>query len=582
MLKRIFSKRNLPLWGAALLSGAIMYMAYPPAPAGGRTGAFFALVPLLAAVRSGISPRKSAFFFFAAGMFFWPATLSWFPAIVPNGGPWPLVALGWFGLSAVCSLFFALFGWLDALLWKAAGDAPSWRRLPAVPAEAVLWAGVELLRGNVFTGFPWNFLGTPLGAFPKAAALARFGGVYAVSALAVAVSGAMASFAARAVRPLAGLPPDPRTLRARLLRSAEAWIAFALAMACFCIPPPAEVADADSETVNVVLLQRDFPCVFRRPDGKSRGAEVYRKLMMEARDAAGRRVWCGADAAADGRFMQADLAVLPESALCEFGTADASALLGWMVSSPGVSVLAGCDHAVRDAQDGLRFYNSALLADAMDPGARPHIYSKRHLVPFGEYIPFDKTFPALQGLCPLGVSLWPGDRPVLDLRLRSGADVKIAPLICYEDTDASVVRESAKAGAQLLAVITNDNWFWGSIEPVQHFEQSVFRAVETGLPLVRAGNTGVTGIVLPDGTRKTLDGPDGKPLVDAPGSMACTVRVPKNPAPTPYTSLGDIPLAVLSSIAAAAALLQCARGRRPGPAPRAGRKKPCGGRVVGV
>ena len=131
MLKRIFSKRNLPLWGAALLSGAIMYMAYPPAPAGGRTGAFFALVPLLAAVRSGISPRKSAFFFFAAGMFFWPATLSWFPAIVPNGGPWPLVALGWFGLSAVCSLFFALFGWLDALLWKAAGDAPSWRRLPA-------------------------------------------------------------------------------------------------------------------------------------------------------------------------------------------------------------------------------------------------------------------------------------------------------------------------------------------------------------------------------------------------------------------------------------------------------------------
>ena len=97
---------------------------------------------------------------------------------------------------------------------------------------------------------------------------------------------------------------------------------------------------------------------------------------------------------------------------------------------------------------------------------------------------------------------------------------------------------------------------------MQHFEQSVFRAVETGLPLVRAGNTGVTGIVLPDGTRKTLDGPDGKPLVDAPGSMACTVRVPKNPSPTPYTSLGDIPLAVLSSIAAAAALLQCARGRR--------------------
>ena len=184
-----------------------------------------------------------------------------------------------------------------------------------------------------------------------------------------------------------------------------------------------------------------------------------------------------------------------------------------------------------------------------------------HLVPFGEFIPGDKLIPILQKLAPVG-SCTPGELKTLPLVV-GGRTIPVGVAICFEDTDSAQMRELAKKGAQALVFITNDSWFSHSDETVQHAWQAVARAVETGLPVVRVGNSGVSGTIAPDGRTSWLIGADGKPLVDRSGTMLDRIVVPgagclvpgseqlstKHQAPstkhqTPYVRLGDIPLAV--------------------------------------
>ena len=116
------------------------------------------------------------------------------------------------------------------------------------------------------------------------------------------------------------------------------------------------------------------------------------------------------------------------------------------------------------------------------------------------------------------------------------------------------MRALARMGAECLVFITNDSWFSDSIEAEQHAWQSVARAVETGLSVVRVGNSGVTGTISPRGVANWLAGADGRPLVDVRGTMCESVllknEVPYSPEQklppflTPYTLVGDLPLSV--------------------------------------
>ena len=160
-------------------------------------------------------------------------------------------------------------------------------------------------------------------------------------------------------------------------------------------------------------------------------------------------------------------------------------------------------------------------------------------MPFGEFIPGDKWITALQKLAPVG-SCTPGE-------LRLLGDYGVA--ICYEDTDSAQMRALLHKGARALVFITNDSWFSDSIEAEQHSWQAVARAVETGLPVVRVGNSGVTGTIDPLGRASWLSGADGRPLVDARGVMCDKVTKLGRPYPTMspqtfYGEFGDIPLSV--------------------------------------
>jgi apolipoprotein N-acyltransferase len=140
-----------------------------------------------------------------------------------------------------------------------------------------------------------------------------------------------------------------------------------------------------------------------------------------------------------------------------------------------------------------------------------------------------------------------------------GGTLALGPLICFEDTVPALSRAAVRAGARLLVLMTNDAWFNGSIEPVQHLNQSVFRAVENGVPLVRAANSGVSCAVDAVGRVTRLES-DGA-VADFDGFLVTQVAVPRVPLPAPYTRWGDWTLGY-PGLALLLAVMVAARLRR--------------------
>lgn len=533
---------------AAIVAAVLLWAAFPPC--GETAGLAFALAPLLAVSRLS-SPGKSAGTWFFGGFVFWFATLSWMPAIVKNGGPWPLVVLGWLGLAAICAGYFALFGWLDARLWRlveAKRALCPWIVLPALLlGEPALWSGCEWLRGTLFTGFAWNFLGTGVAHVPVLASPARIGGVYLVSALVVLVNGVFATLACRVVGQMRREPREGGW-RTRALRSAETAVPLAAVLVVYGLSQGAICRPVRMAAMRVALVQRNMPCVFSK-EAAENPHDVYGRLL---------------DAVSAAR---PDLMVWAESAMAEFGKVRSPGALRaadrFMRMAGAGALLAGGDDVASGPDGDRRVYNAAALyLPKSDAGVSADVYAKQHLVPFGEYVPFDKWFAPLQRLSPIGVSLWPGRPTTFDVPLRAAggegtvSSVKVAPLICFEDTDPALSRAAAKMGAQAIVLITNDSWFSNSHEAEQHAWQAVMRAVETGLPVIRVGNSGVTGVVSSFGHVRWLsDGtPASRPLVDAPGVMTTSVPFPISPSISPYVKFGDAPLLALFAIALCSAL----------------------------
>ena len=503
-----------------ILPGFLLWASFPPMAE--KTDCVFALAPLLWLARN--KDAKTNFCrWFLNGFVFWFATLSWMPAIVKNGGPWPLVVLGWGALAAYCALYFGAFGWLSAKVWAWAKDEGSpWRKPPRFPyarrlfailvAEPLLWCGLELLRSRLFGGFSWNHLGLPL-VNANLGSPAALGGVYLVSAVVILVNGTIAGIAERIMK---------RTTR---WASLETLIPFLLIWGLYALEGSAarRMDHWKKEDCTVALVQRNFPCVFKQAEREDPIA-VYSNLL------------------ANVAYTRPDLVVLAESALSEFGAADsprALAFASWVAKSTGArEIIAGGGRFANGKE-----YNSAALfsfgEDVRQSGCDMQIYDKVHLVPFGEFIPGDKWITALQKLAPVG-SCTPGELKLL-------GDYGVA--ICYEDTDSAQMRALLHKGARALVFITNDSWFSDSIEAEQHSWQAVARAVETGLAVIRVGNSGVTGTIDPRGKASWLSRADGRPLVDERGTMCDTVTKLSPPCPTMspvtfYGTVGDIPLAV--------------------------------------
>jgi len=398
---------------------------------------------------------------------------------------------------AAMALYYGLAAWLIQRLERG----PPWAGpLLALPGA---WVLLEWLRGWLLTGFPWLAVGysqidSPLAGF------APVGGVYAVSlvvALAAGLLWGVANWSGRSRWfALVGL-------------LALALVALGLRQVTWTQP--------DGEMLRASVLQANVPQEIKwDPESKVPTVQAYLDMTLE--------------------HLASDVLVWPETALPDFLDRVREPLLdplGERLREIETGLVLGIP--VRDGNSGA-FYNAMLSIGAVED-----IYYKRHLVPFGEFLPFKRWLGPIVDWFELPISDFSRGRMQRPLLRVNGHQVGAS--VCYEDAFPIEVAEALPEAAYLINV-SNDGWFGDSLAPHQHLEIARMRALENGRYLLRATNTGVSAIIDHRG------GILGMVPAHERGVFSAAIQ-PRRGA-TPFTRLGNglvIALALLL-IASAAAL----------------------------
>jgi apolipoprotein N-acyltransferase len=358
-----------------------------------------------------------------------------------------------------------------------------------VLALSLGWTLGEYLRGVVLTGFPWNLVGYVWSDFDAMVQSGAWLGIHGVGMLTVALAAMPAALA------------DGRTRAARWWCAGLAAVFVGLWLGGMVRLHQADAAGGEAN-VPGVALRLVQPNVDQRDKWRDeRRAQIFDLL---------RQLSAGPDMG----LGRSTLIVWPETAVPYLLEHDAPrrAVLGAMLPGNGL-LLTGAIRVVPPGERHYRAWNSLL---AIDPaGAVAATYDKRHLVPFGEFLPL-RGLMSLVGLDRLSVGdvdFSPGVGPAV-LNLAGLPPVRV--LICYEAIFPAEIALPGEPRAAWLLNVTNDAWFGNSSGPYQHLAMARWRAVEQGVPLVRAANTGISAIVdahgrvrasLALGTAGVIDGP---------------------------------------------------------------------------
>jgi len=421
---------------------------------------------MLALVR-GVALRDAFLLGLTTGVVYFAGTLYWITRVmVVYGGLSTWIAVP---VNAALVAYLALFPALFALVVRRLAIAHGVRALVAAP---FVWVATELGRTYLLTGFPWVLLGYSQASVVPIAQLASVTGVFGVSLLVAAVSAALATISDDAK---AGRRFLPLTIIAVI--ALTVWGSLRVARG---------ELTASGDPIRVGLIQGNVDQGEKWEAG--RAAAIFDTYIRMTRQAIG-----------EG----AGLVIWPESSTPFMFEEDPynAARLRALAQQARVPILFGSDQVVWTSQGGQRvvdhMYNSAFLVRA--DGATAGVYRKVHLVPFGEYVPLRRVlFFAAPLVEAIGSGFAAGDQAtVLPLGPSSGHTLSVS--ICYEVVYPNLVRDFVRGGSELLTTITNDAWFGATSAPYQHFEQASMRAIEEGRYLVRAANTGISGIVDPYG-----------------------------------------------------------------------------------
>jgi apolipoprotein N-acyltransferase len=499
---------------AALVGGVVHALSFAPFDRPALQLA--ALATLIGTAQWQPSWRGAAAAGFAFGLGWFGVGVSWVYISMHDYGQMPawIATLATAALAAVLAVFPAL----AAGAAQRATEQPSVRLLLAWPGA---WCLSEWLRGTILTGFPWIASGYAHTDGPLAG-FAPVLGVYGVCLIAAAVAGAVVALMQ---------PPGEASTGARVTALTLAVVLVGGGQLLRGI----EWTHSTGAPLAVKLVQGNIPEDLKFAEGGTElSVQRYFALMP------------------DPPGLHADLTVLPESAFpLPLGDLPAAAHDGLLdfPSKEHEALIFG----VFLEEPRYQYYNSAVGLQDREPLQR---YSKRHLVPFGEYIPFGfRWFVDLMKI-PIGDQQHgPPYQPPMRL-----AGQRIAVNICFEDLfGAEIIRAWHDPALEptLLLNLSNLAWFNESIALPQHLQISRMRALETGLPLLRATNTGATAII----------DSHGRVQAQLPFNVIATLRgqVSGFTGHTPYVQHGDIPalgLAVTLLAAAAAAQFKARRNRQ--------------------
>ena len=368
---------------------------------------------------------------------------------------------GWLAPFAVLglSLYFAAYPALAC--WAACRARPG---VPRVLVLATAWAATEWLRGVVLTGFPWNLIATSLAFDAAAIQGAALFGAYGLSLVVVAIAAAPATLGAATTGPARARPLGVAMVLAAVIGGAG-------------LVRVGSAPDADGAVTEVTL---------RIVQGNIDQRLKWRRDLAPSHYATYLRLSRGPQGAAP------DVVIWPETAVPFTLDGNPALVRALKRAVPADGVL--ITGAVRTTAPGTRprrLWNAVVAVTRQGIVAT---YDKHHLVPFGEYVPA-RGFLPITKITAGRIDFTPGpgarslDIPGLP---------RFSPLVCYEAIFPGAVVAPGPRPRWLLN-LTNDAWFGRSAGPYQHLAAARFRAVEEGLPLVRAANTGISAVIDPWG-----------------------------------------------------------------------------------
>lgn len=490
----------------ALLGGILLTAAFPKIDQGWL--AWCALVPLFLALRS-VTPRVGFLLGFAFGMAHYCGLIYWtaYTMHVYGALPWFQSIFVLLLLTTALSAYLGLFGLTVCALAGRPGQL-----LMVAPAA---WVLIEWLRSRLFSGFPWELLGYSQYDRLWVIQPADLFGVYGVSALIVLANAVLVLALLRwAEKPWR----NDLVSRRLVVRGGVIIAALLVITAGYGIHRinAVDARAADAVQAEVAVVQGNIDQAVKWDAGfQMLTTAKYKKLSAKAAE------------------QGVDLVIWPETAtpfyLFHDNVLTQMVLQG--IRDAGVDFIIGSPNVDLTGK-APAYYNSAYLIDA--EGDVKGKYDKVHLVPFGEYVPFERWLPFIDKMVAQVGDFKAGRRG----DTLAWNDHPIGMLICYEGIFPELARAMARNGAQLLVNITNDAWFGRTSAAYQHFSMAVFRSVEHRRFFARAANTGISGFIDPSGRILASS--------DLYKDAVLSARVALLSEPTFYARWGDAPLLLIS------------------------------------
>ena len=467
----------------AILSGILLFLSFPKF--GNKIFAWFSLTPLILSILffPQINVKKVLFLSFVSGIIAYCGILYWIiPTFVVAGEHWIFGVLSVLVLSIYCSIFIVLFC-LSIYFYK---QVFSKYNILIIFSLSSFWVLLEYLRSILFSGFPWMLLGYSQYENLPIIQIAEYLGVYGISFIIIFVN---IFFAVK----IFDFIVNKKSI-SLLIKNVCIIVAIYLLFYFYGINRikviEKYIQGKSEDNFSIVLLQGNI-------DQYKKWDENYKHEIMQRYTSLVMKSYYQI---INENKNNKVLFIWPESSVPGWLFED-KVLYDWILNLVKVTNINLCSyHIVGTVRMGKFYdcyYNSAVLLTCNKHKLEiKKIYDKIHLVPFGEYVPLRSILGKfIKTVNELGEFTSGKEFTVFEI----DKNTKFSVLICYESIFPELVCKFVNSGAKFLVNITNDAWFLTTSAPYQHFIFNIFRSIENRCFLLRAANTGISGIISPTG-----------------------------------------------------------------------------------